>query len=92
MADRLGKVHYLKNEKPRWGRILLDLARNRDGGLELARDVAYDTVGAGNPVTLAGLRRLATPGRILFGSNFPWNSEESVEHACRFLRGAGGEP
>ncbi len=87
MADRLGKVHYLKNEKPRWGRILLDLARNRDGGLELARVVEYDTVGAANPVTLAGLQRLAGPGRIRFGSNFPWKSEERVEAAIRFLTG-----
>lgn len=97
LADRLGKVYYLKNEKPRWGRILLDLARNRDGGLELARRVEYDTVGAANPVTLAGLQRLAGPGRIRFGSNFPWESEERVEAATRFLTGgvdpspAGGE-
>jgi len=87
MADRLGKVHYLKNEKPRWGRILLDIARNRDGGLELARSVEYDTVGAANPATLAGLQRLAGPGRIRFGSNFPWESEERVEAATRFLTG-----
>jgi hypothetical protein len=89
MADRLGKVHYLKNEKPRWGRILLDLARNRDGGLELAKAVEYDTVGAANPITLAGLQRLAGRSRIRFGSNFPWNSAEIVEDACRFLRGDG---
>ena len=85
VADRLGKVHYLKNEKPRWGRILLDIARNRDGGLELAKGVEYDAVGAANPITLAGLRRLAGPGRIRFGSNFPWDSEEQVEVATRFL-------
>jgi predicted TIM-barrel fold metal-dependent hydrolase len=89
VADRVGKVHYLKDEKPRWGRILLDMARNRDGGLELAKGVEYDTVGAANPVTLAGLQGVADPTRIRFGSNFPWNSAESVEDACRFLRGTG---
>jgi hypothetical protein len=92
MAERVGKVHYLKNEKPRWGRILLDLARNRDGGLELSKGVEYDSVGAANPVTLAGLLRLAGPGGIRFGSNFPWSSTESVEAACRFLRGKEGQP
>ena len=92
MAERLGKVHYLKKEKPRWGRIILDLARNRDGGLELARGVSYDTVGAANPVTLAALRRLAEPDRIRFGSNFPWESAQSVEASIRFLEGDGRTP
>ena len=89
LADRLGKVHYLKNLKPRWGRILLDLVRNRDGGLELAKSVEYDTVGAANPVTFAGLQSLAGPDRIRFGSNFPWASSDGVEDACRFLQGKG---
>jgi predicted TIM-barrel fold metal-dependent hydrolase len=89
MAERLGKVHYLKKEKPRWGRIILDLARKRDGGLELARGVSYDTVGAANPVTLAALLRIAGPDGILFGSNFPWESEQHVEAAVRFLEETG---
>lgn len=92
MAERLGKVHYLKKEKPRWGRIILDLARKRDGGLELARGVSYDTVGAANPVTLAALRRFVGPDGIRFGSNFPWDSEQSVEASLRFLEGTGGTP
>jgi predicted TIM-barrel fold metal-dependent hydrolase len=89
MAERLGKVHYLKNEKARWGRIILDLARKRDGGLELAKAVSYDTVGAANPATLAALRRLVPPDSIVFGSNLPFDSEQSVEASLRFLEGNG---
>jgi len=92
MAERLGKVHYLKNEKPRWGRIILDLARKRDGGLELAKAVNYDTVGAANPVTLAALRRVVGPDDIRFGSNFPFDSERNVEASLRFLAGTEGTP
>lgn len=90
MADRLGKVHYLKGNRPRWGRIILDLARKRDGGLELAKAVSYDTVGATNPSSLPALRRVAKPERIRFGSDFPWASTETVEASIRFLTGANG--
>jgi predicted TIM-barrel fold metal-dependent hydrolase len=87
MADRLGKAHYAKVSGLRWGRILKDLIRKRHGGLLLAKGVSYDTVGAANPVSYVALRRLAGPGQIRFGSNFPWASEESAEASIRFLRG-----
>jgi predicted TIM-barrel fold metal-dependent hydrolase len=85
MAERLGKAHYAKLKGLRWGRILKDLFRRRHGGLELAKRVAYDTVGAANPVTCAALQQLVSPGQIRFGSNFPWESEESVEASIAIL-------
>ncbi len=85
MAERLGKAHYVKRDKPRWGRILLDLALKRDGGLELAKSLDYDTVGATNPISFAALCRLVGPERIRFGSNFPWDSEAVVGESLRFL-------
>jgi predicted TIM-barrel fold metal-dependent hydrolase len=89
-AERLGKAHYAKDGGLRWGRILRDLALKRHGGLDLAKGLYYDTVGAANPVTLSSLRSLVSPDRILFGSNFPWDSEESVESSIRYLAGATG--
>jgi predicted TIM-barrel fold metal-dependent hydrolase len=85
MADRLGKAHYAKIKGLRWGRILKDLIRKRNGGLELAKKVAYDTVGASNPVGYVALRQLVGPSQIRFGSNFPWDSEESVKASISFL-------
>jgi predicted TIM-barrel fold metal-dependent hydrolase len=90
MADRLGKAHYAKIKGLRWGRILKDLIRNRNGGLQLAKQVAYDTVGAANPVSYVALRQLVGPDQIRFGSNFPWDSEESVEASIGFLSSRGG--
>ena len=90
MADRLGKAHYAKMKGLRWGRILKDLIRNRNGGLQLAKQVAYDTVGAANPVTYAALRQLVGPGQIRFGSNFPSDSEEGVEASIAFLSSREG--
>jgi predicted TIM-barrel fold metal-dependent hydrolase len=84
MAERLGKAHYAKQKGLRWGRIIKDLVRKRHGGLELARQVSYDTVGAANPVASAALRHLVQPGQIRFGSNFPWESVESIEASIRF--------
>jgi predicted TIM-barrel fold metal-dependent hydrolase len=92
MADRLSKAHYAKIKGLRWGRILKDLIRKRNGGLELARRVSYDTVGAANPVASAALRHLANAGQIRFGSNFPWESEDSVEASIRFLETAWAWP
>lgn len=89
-AERLGKAHYAKDGGLRWGRILRDLALKRHGGLDLAKGLCYDTVGAANPVTLSSLRSLVGPDRVLFGSNFPWNSEESVESSIRYLAEATG--
>ena len=91
MADRLGKAHYAKMKGLRWGRILKDLIRNRNGGLQLAKHVGYDTVGATNPVSHAALRQLVGPGQIWFGSNFPWDSEESVEASIGFLSSREGK-
>jgi predicted TIM-barrel fold metal-dependent hydrolase len=85
MADRLGKAHYAKQKGLRWGRILKDLIRKRNGGLQLAKQVAYDTVGATNPVSYAALRQLVSPSQVRFGSNFPWDSEESVKASISFL-------
>jgi predicted TIM-barrel fold metal-dependent hydrolase len=92
MADRLGKAYYARIKGLRWGRILRDLVRRRNGGLELAQQVAYDTVGAANPVSYVALRRLAGQGKIRFGSNFPWDSEESVEASIRFLMRRAEQP
>ena len=78
VAERVGKAHYVKGERLRWGRIIKDMMAGRNGGLALARGVNYDTAGVANPVTLAALRRLVTPERIHFGSNFPWDSEAVV--------------
>jgi predicted TIM-barrel fold metal-dependent hydrolase len=91
MAERLGKAHYAKTKGLRWGRILKDLVRNRNGGLQLAKHVAYDTVGAANPVSYVALRQLVGPGQIRFGSNFPWDSEECLEASIGFLSSQGGE-
>jgi hypothetical protein len=85
MADRLEKAHYTKMKGLRWGRILKDLIRKRNAGLELAERVAYDTVGAANPVTHVALRQLLSPGQIRFGRNFPGESEETVEAAISFF-------
>jgi predicted TIM-barrel fold metal-dependent hydrolase len=90
MADRLGKAHYAKMKGLRWGRILKDLILKRNGGLELAKGVDFDTVGATNPVSYAALRQLVGPSRIRFGSNFPWGSEECVEASISFLSGLEG--
>jgi predicted TIM-barrel fold metal-dependent hydrolase len=90
MADRLGKAHYAKLKGLRWGRILKDLIRKRNGGLELAKRVTYDTVGATNPVSYVALRNLVGPGQIRFGSNFPWDPEESVGASIDFLSSGGG--
>ena len=85
VAERLGKAHYAKDGGLRWGRILKDLLLKRHGGLELAKAVGYDTVGADNPVTHTALRRLVGLERIHFGSDFPWGSEENVEASVRFF-------
>jgi predicted TIM-barrel fold metal-dependent hydrolase len=82
-AERLGKAYYAKEGGLRWGRILTDLALKRHRGLDLAKGLSYDTVGAANPVTLSSLQSLVGPDRILFGSNFPWDSAESVEASLR---------
>jgi predicted TIM-barrel fold metal-dependent hydrolase len=92
MADRLGKAHYAKVKGLRWGRILKDLIRNRHGGLQLAKQVSYDTVGAANPVTYAALRQLVGPDKIRFGSNFPLDSEDGVEASIAFLSSREGSP
>ena len=84
-AERLGKAYYAKEGGLRWGRILRDLALKRHRGLDLAKGLNYDTVGAANPVILSSLQSLVGPDRILFGSNFPWDSEESVDSSIRFL-------
>jgi predicted TIM-barrel fold metal-dependent hydrolase len=89
-AERLGKAHYAKDGGLRWGRILRDLALKRHRGLDLAKGLCYDTVGAANPVTIASLRSLVGPDQVLFGSNFPWDSEESVESSIRYLAEARG--
>jgi len=85
MAERLGKAHYAKLGGLRWGRILKDLFLKRHGGVELAKAVGYDTVGADNAVTGAALRRLVGPDRVHFGSDLPWDSEENVAASIRFL-------
>jgi hypothetical protein len=85
MAERLGKAHYAKMKGLRWGRIAKDLFLRRHGGLELAKGVNYDTVGATDIVTHRALRELVGPDRIRFGSNFPWESEERVAASIRFL-------
>ncbi len=89
-AERLGKAHYAKDGGLRWGRILRDLALKRHRGLDLAKGLCYDTVGAANPVTLPSLRSLVGPEQILFGSNFPWDSTESVYSSIRYLTEATG--
>jgi predicted TIM-barrel fold metal-dependent hydrolase len=86
LAERLGKAHYAKDGRPRWGRIIRDLAAKRNRGLELAKRMGYDTVGAANPVSFAALRRLVPPEQIYFGSNFPWDSEAATAGAVAFLR------
>lgn len=78
LAERLGKAYYAKEGGLRWWRIIRDLATRRNGGLELAKKMSYETAEAANPITLAALRRLVGPERILFGSNFPWNSEAAA--------------
>ena len=87
-AERLGRAYYAKGGGIRWGRVLRDLPFKRHRGLELAKGVSYDTVGAANPVTLTSLRSLVGPERILFGSNYPWEAEQSIESALGFLEGA----
>jgi predicted TIM-barrel fold metal-dependent hydrolase len=91
-AERLGKAHYAKPGGLRWGRILRDMTLKRHRGLDLAKGLCYDTVGAANPVTLFSLRSLVGPDRVLFGSNFPWSPEESVDHSIRYLAEATGRP
>ncbi|MBT8396647.1 MAG: amidohydrolase [Gemmatimonadetes bacterium] len=91
-AERLGKAYYAKDGGLRWGRILKDLALKRHRGLDLAKGLRYDTVGATNPVTLSSLQSLVGPDRILFGSNFPWDSEESVGSSISYRVGAKGRP
>jgi len=88
MAERLGKAHYAKVGGLRWGRILKDLFLKKHGGLELAKAVGYDTVGADNPITHAALRRLVGSERVLFGSDFPLASKERVGTSIRFLESA----
>jgi len=78
LAERLGKAHYAKDGGLRWWRIIRDLTAKRNGGLELAKGVSYETAGFENPVVLTALRRLVDPEQILFGSNFPWDSEVAV--------------
>jgi len=92
MADRLGRAHYAKTNGLRWGRIAKDLVRRRNGGLELAKGVSYDTVGATNAVTLSSLRQVAEHSRIRFGSNLPWESEERVESSIRYLEDGLARP
>jgi len=81
LAGRLGKAHYARpGAGPtggglRWGRILRDLALKRNGGLDLARNVSYETAGFEDPVARAALDELVGPDRILFGSNYPWPQE-----------------
>jgi predicted TIM-barrel fold metal-dependent hydrolase len=75
LAERLGKAHYAKEGGLRWWRIIRDLAARRNGGLELAKGVSYETASFESPVVLAALRKLVEPEQILFGSNFPWDSE-----------------
>ena len=87
VAERVGRAHYAHGTKLRWWRIIRDLVTGRNGGLELAKSVSYDTAGTANPVVMTALRRLVEPERIRFGSNYPWDSEAVVESSLCFLRG-----
>jgi predicted TIM-barrel fold metal-dependent hydrolase len=84
LADRIGRAHYANGRKLRWGRIIKDMTAGRNGGLELAKNLSYDTAGAADPVVFAALRHLVEPTRLCFGSNFPWESEEVIEESLRF--------
>lgn len=42
---------------------------------------------SGNEFQLPLIRKFAKPGRILFGSDFPFASEKSIEVNTRYLRG-----
>lgn len=72
LAERVGKLHYLKGQKIRWGRIIVDLLTNKNSGRALATKVSYDTADACSRFTLAGLGRTVEPSQIRFGSNFPY--------------------
>ena len=86
LADRIGRAHYANGHKLRWGRIIKDMTAKRNGGLELAKGLSYDTVGAANSAALAALRRLIEPQQLCFGSNFPWDSEEVIEESLGFMK------
>lgn len=88
LAERLGKAHFTTGKRLRWWRIIKDLVLKRNGGLELAKRVSYDTSESANPVILRALRHLVKPDQIHFGSNFPWDSEAVT---ATFLRHFGRE-
>ncbi len=74
LAERIGKACYLKGKKVLLGRILVDLIRMRNRGLELAQGVYYDTADSNSPFVLRALERLVEPDHILHGTNFPWTT------------------
>lgn len=88
LAERIGKLYYMKGTKPRWGRILVDLVRKKNGGLDLARSVSYEVADACSRFTLAGLRQLVEPDQILFGSGFPFASVAMATRSLEQLRAA----
>jgi len=74
LADRVGKLHYVRGKQILWGRIFKDLFAKRNGGLDLAKSLSYDSVGTGHPAAQASLNQLVKTEQIYFGSDFPWNS------------------
>lgn len=70
LAQRIGRVFYLKGKKLHWGKILGDLLRGRNRGVEILSRLYYDCSAAMDPCSLASLLELTDSKRILFGSDF----------------------
>lgn len=81
LAGRIGRAHYAKpgggpmGGGLRWGRIIKDLALQRNTGLDLASNVSYEMAGFDDPVVRAALEELVDSDRILFGSDYPFELE-----------------
>jgi len=89
-ADRVGKLYYMRGSKPRLGRIIVDLIKKRDGGLNLAKGLYYDLAASTSRYVLAPLQELVPPEQILFGSNYGWAPESVVAAAIKELSNYDG--
>ena len=72
LAERIGKLHYMRGKKIRFGKIIGDLIKKRSSGLDIAKSMYYDIAASTNRYTLRSLQELASPSHILFGTNSGW--------------------
>lgn len=72
LIDRIGKIPYAKNMKPRWVRLIGDLIKKRNRILEYMESMEFDLYGFSGTEQLAALETNVKKERCFYGSNYPY--------------------